>query len=239
MKKNNSCGVFPKLFLFGAILLTASGLFFACASSKVHHTGQEQEYEFEYLFEVKSPQEVIYNGLPHAISYIYTGTEKPDIIYYTSSMDQAEDRRGSRTDPTDSGTYYVRLIRPGTGKNTPAKEFYAIFIILKRPVNIEAEESQFAVFNGDPKRIRASAIPNVALSFSYYPNMELLETAKKSAANNPPGQSTFTRTFAGYRRIDRAPSEQGTYYVWIYYPGDKNNESASLDVEFTILPPRE
>ena len=113
------------------------------------------------------------------------------------------------------------------------------FLQIKRPVNIVAEETQFAIFNGDPKRIRAASEPAVTLSFSYYPNLELLETAKKSAINNPPGQSTVTQTFAGYRRVDRAPSEMGTYYVWIYYPGDKNNESASVDVEFTILPPRE
>lgn len=234
--KNNFSGNTPRTFVSIAMLLIAAGFFSACASET---EAVSQEIEKTYLFEVESPQQVWYNGKPQAISYLYTGETKPDIIYYNSQSDQAEDRRGSRADPVNAGAYFVRLIRPGSDKTAPVKEFYAMFIIQKRPVKIEAEKPQAAVYDGNPKRIHATAEPAVPLSFSYYPNLELMETAKKSAAETSPGQSTFTQTFRGYRRIDRAPTEQGTYYVWIHYPGDENNESASLDVVFTILPPAE
>ena len=43
--------------------------------------------------------------------------------------------------------------------------------------------------------------------------------------------------FRGYKRVERAPTEQGTYYVLVYFSGDKNHEPAKAKVEFTILPP--
>jgi len=234
MKGNNSVSVFPLQSLIFTVMLTfLCCIFSACAS------GADRKSRRESLFTVASPQEAVYNGRQQAISYLYAGEGKPDIVYYASQRDRAEDRRGSRTAPLDAGRYYVRLIRPGTGKAQNTREFYAEFIILKRPVRIQARENQQAVYNGDPKRVQASAEPAVSLSFSYYPNRELLEAAKSSAADTPQGQSTITRTFRGYRRIETAPSEQGTYYVWIYFGGDKNHESASAEVEFTILPPGE
>ena len=221
--------------LVSIAVLPAAGFFGSCATEKPQAAPPQQEEV--YLFDVRSPQDYVYSGKPQAISYIFTGDIKPDIVYYTSPRDRAEDRRGSRTDPVDAGTYYVRLIRPGKGKNVPAKEFFAVMNILKRQVKIDAEKTQTAIFDGNPKRITAVVDPAVPLSYSYYPNLELMEAAKKSSAENPPGQSTITQTFRGYRRVDRAPNEQGSYYVWIYYPGDDNHTSASVDVMFTILPP--
>ena len=231
---------FLQVLVIAGMLPALTGIFSACASSDTtnakSNAGQEQEEV--YLFEVRSPQELVYNGKRQAISYIYTGEGKPDIVYYASQKDRAEDRKGSRTDPVDAGTYYVRLIRPGRGRNIPAKEFFAVFRILKCPVKIEAAKIQEAVYDGNPKRIQAVVEPAVSLSYSYYPNLELMESAKKSATETSPGQNTMVQTFRGYRRVDRAPSEQGTYYVWIYYPGNDNYASASLDVVFNILPPK-
>jgi len=222
-------------------VLVLCGILLGCASAAPPELSETSEGNGQayraYIFEVNTYQEVVYNGRPLAISYTYNGEGKPDIVYYSSSRDRAEDRRGSRTDPTDTGTYHVRLLSPGTGKNIPTKEFFAEFVILKRPVNIEAEKKQRAVYNGDPKRIQASVTPSVSLSISYFPNKELMDAAKETVENTPPGQRTTTQTFAGYRRVERPPTEPGTYHVWIYYAGDNNNESASEEVEFTILPP--
>ena len=225
------------------LILAIAGIISACASafvsgSKTAPAGKEDKDEVQ-LFEVRSPQELVYNGKPQGIPYLYNGQDKIDITYFTSPRDRMDDRRGTQSEPVDVGIYYVRLIRPGKGKTVPAKEVFANLNIVKRPVKITAAKTQEAVYDGDPKRIQAAAEPSVSLSYSYYPNLELLETAKKSTAETPQGQSTITQTFRGYRRIDRAPSEPGTYYVWIYYPGDNNNETASLDVVLTIFPPEE
>jgi hypothetical protein len=218
------------------------GIYSACASSAPgdvkSNTNEKKEQDDIFLFEVRSPQDLVYNGKRQAISYLFTGEGKPDIVYYTSQKDRTEDRGGSRTDPMNAGTYYVRLLRPGKGKTIPAKEFFAILNIKKHPVKIEGVKIQEALFDGNPKRVEASVEPQVPLAYSYYPNAELMEAAKKSASETSPGQNTMVQSFRGYRRIDTPPSEPGTYYVWIYYPGGDNYDEATLDVVFTILPPK-
>ena len=233
--KNNLYGYILRVFVSTVMLLVAAAAFSGCASAS-GKTPASKEAE-PPLFEVRSPQNVVYNGKPQSIVYLYTGDEKIDVVYFTSPRDRADDRSGSTEDPADIGTYYVRLIRPGRGKTIPAKEVFATLNILKRPVKITAAKVQEAVYDGDPKRVHAAAEPPVPLSFSYYPNPELRETAKKATPETTPGQRTITQTFRGYRRVDAAPSEQGTYYVWIYYPGNNTNEPASLDVEFIISLP--
>jgi hypothetical protein len=87
--------------------------------------------------------------------------------------------------------------------------------------------------------VQAEAEPPVLLSYFYYPNQELRDTAVR-AAEETVRSGNIARPaveFRGYRRVDRAPIEQGTYYVWIYFPGDENHLSTSANVEFTILPP--
>ena len=243
---NQKSGRYASLpgLIIALTLPIAAGILTACASpapapvSAGHNIAPPQEQEELYLFEVRSPQDLVYNGKKQGISYYFTGDGKPDIVYYTSQKDRAEDREGSRTDPVDAGTYYVRLVRPARGKTIPAEEFFAILNIKKLPVKIEAAKTQQAVYDGNPKRVEALATPQLPLSFSYYPNTELMETAKRSASEAEPGQNTMVQSFRGYKRINTAPIEQGTYYVWIYYPGDDNHEAASLDVEFTIVPPK-
>ena len=235
--KNYFSGNISNAFIPIKILLIAAGLLSSCAAQTVLINEEQQENREVYLLEVNSPQEAMYNGKPREISYTYSGDTKPDVVYFMSSNDMAEDRRGSRTAPVNAGVYYVRVTPPAGNKDNPVKEFFITFIIRKRPVKIAAEKPQTVVYDGNPKRIQASADPPVPLSFSYYPNVELLETAKRIAEEASSGQESITQSFKGYRRIDRAPSEPGIYYVWIYYPGDENTESASLDVILSIEPP--
>lgn len=237
--KNRFPGCFPKTFIPAVILLITAGAFLGCASQAAGTAGPQQEKKGRiYLFEVNSPQEAVYNGKPHAIAYKYTGDAAPDIVYFSSSEDMAIGKGGSRSAPVNAGNYYVRLTRPVSDKNYDVREFYAVLSIKKRPVKIEAEKPQTMVYDGNPKRIRAASDPMVPLAFSYYPNLELLETAKKAAEEASSRQDSISQTFKGYRRIDRAPSEPGIYYVWIYYPGDENTESASMDVVLSIEPPK-
>ena len=110
----------------------------------------------------------------------------------------------------------------------------------KRPVKIITEEFQQAPYDGNPKRIQASSEPPVRLFISYYPNRQLMETAQRAVGEAPSGGNPtrrLTQTFSGYRRVEQSPVEQGTYYVWIYFPGDDNHETAHAQVEFTIIAP--
>jgi len=79
----------------------------------------------------------------------------------------------------------------------------------------------------------------VLLNYSYYPNSELMEAAIRTVKEASPGLNStqvLSQMFQGYRRVERAPTEQGTYYVWIYYPGDDNHLASEKRVVFTILP---
>ena len=92
------------------------------------------------------------------------------------------------------------------------------------------------MYDGTAKRVRASVQPNFPLLYSYYPNPDLREAAQKAAREAAGAENAVTQAFRGYRRVDRPPTETGTYYVWIYYPGDENYMSASTDVEFIVTP---
>ena len=196
---------------------------------------------------VVSPyQEAVYNGAPQPLSYRYNGETKPVIIYYPSPEARKEGRNGNMEAPVNAGIYYVRVQRyPGRNEHFPVEEFFAEYRILKCPVKINVKENQEAIYNGDPKRVQASADPPVLLMYSYYPKKELREIAQRNLAEDAASRRNSSRlsamlpagTFSGYKRVERAPIEQGTYYVWIYFPGDENHEAAHLDLEFTILPP--
>ena len=228
MKKYSVQPILRALVLSALLML----LFSACAGGKASLRNPR-------LF-VDSPQEAVYNGQAQAISVRYTGEKAPEILYYPSPEARKEGRAGSSGAPVRAGTYYVRVRYPGGNGHGPAEEVLAELRIHKRPVKIQAEEVQAAYYNGDPKRVLARAQPHVPLSYSYYPNRELRETAQRTereAATANSGRAP-SGTFSGYRRVERAPVEQGTYYVWVYFPGDDNHEPAHADVEFTILPPR-
>ena len=181
---------------------------------------------------VNSPQEAIYNGYPHPLSYQYTGNEKPDVVYFLSPESRGRKTGGSSRAPVNAGAYYAAV-------RSPYEEVHAELFIHKQTVKIESDKHQNAIYNGSPKRISAKSEPPVSLSYFYYPSREFMETAIRMAEESSQEEtpSLPSAEFRGYRRIDRAPSEQGTYFVWVYFPGDENHLSASAHIEFTILPP--
>jgi len=220
-------------------------VFSACASEEPAVTAAvavavRDEPVFPLLL-FDTSQVAVYNGQPQPISYYYSGNGKPEIIYYSSQKARMEDRGGSTAAPVRAGTYYVRARLTSENKHTPVREVLAEYWILKSQVKIEAEEIQYTYYNGDQKRIKAKVEPPVPLFYSYYPNRELMETAQRAVEEPIPGESSIrllTKTYSGYKRVDRTPFEEGTYYVWIYFPGDENHEAANANVEFTILPRR-
>jgi len=198
---------------------------------------EEEEVIFEY--NVPSPQVTVYNGTSQPIYYYCSGGDEPSIVYYLTPESRDAGRVGSTAAPVSAGFYYVRVKFPRY-----ASEFYAEYRIQKSPVAIRTEGKQSARYNGDPQRIIARAEPAVPLNYSYYPNLGLRDSAVNSARlpgseeSSRAGYSrSFSQTFDGYRRVDRAPIEQGTYYVWVFFPGDVNYEAAEAFVEFEILPP--
>jgi hypothetical protein len=111
----------------------------------------------------------------------------------------------------------------------PGKNDAASVITEKIPVKIIAEPKQIAAYNGAPRRVTAVAEPEVPLSFSYYPSAEIRE----QAAQNRPEQRRAA--LSGFKRVERAPIEPGTYYVTVYFPGDEQHLPASAEVDFTIV----
>ena len=229
------------IIISAGFLVLFAALFSACATAKKQYPDREKEpangdFGKKKLFSlvVPSPQEAVYDGKAQRFIFYYDGDEEPELLFYPSREARAMNRDGSAAAPVQAGVYYVSV-------RCDNEEAYAEFRILKHPVKIKAMDVQETYYNGNPKRVQASSEPDLPLSYSYYPNPELRAEAIKIALENavkgnyrPPPQSDFK----GYRRVDRAPSEQGTYYVWIYFPGDINHEAASAMVEFTILPPR-
>ena len=180
---------------------------------------------------VPTPQQVFFNGQRQPIKYEYSGDDTPEIVYYPSIRARDEERGGSYSAPARVGIYYVTV-------KCQYESASAEFRIQKRPVLIRTAKIQQAVYNGDPKRVQVEVDPPVTLFYSYYPNQELMEMAinaeKQSSEANT--ARTLSQMLQSYRRVERAPTEPGTYYVWIYHPGDENYMAAEARVEFTILP---
>ena len=202
---------------------------------------KEPERPITPLLIVPSPQEVVYNGEIQRLSYKYEGRGIPNIVYFATIQAWDENRESRAVTPVNAGTYYARVKYPQENINSPKEDIYAEFRILKQPVEIKTEKLQNAYYDGDPKRVQATSEPIVSLSYSYYPNRELMDNAVRNVAratNQADSVRSLTNTYRGYRRVESAPIERGTYYVWIYYPGNENLETAHEFVEFTILPPR-
>lgn len=231
-----------KYLLCAGFLLAISGAHYACATAVPvteddYKPGSENSGSTEkriiYPIIVQSPQEVMYSSNIQPFVYHYEGEEETEAVFYTSREDRMLDNFGTYINPQKAGTYFVSI-------RNRYEEVYAEYRIIKNPVKITAEENQKAYYDGDPKRVAVDIDSDISLSFSYYPNPalrdEAIKTAEKSAARGNPSQPQSE--FKGYKRIDRAPSEQGTYYVWVYFPGDENHETVSLKLELTILPPK-
>jgi hypothetical protein len=129
------------------------------------------------------------------------------------------------------GLYYVQ-VEILSRRNDADTEIIIEYFIDRAPVNIIAEEKQEALYNGDPKRIKAEADSPVRLSASYF-----LTPQARSAASLPDTQAEQrSAALRGYKRVERPPIEPGTYYVNVYYEGDKNYKPALKEIEFTIVP---
>ena len=220
-------------FLF--VALGASLLFHSCAGGAMtaaENTQPErpdapEEPRQSHSLIVPSPQELYFNGNRQPLKVEYSGDDDPEIIYYPTPRARDEERGGSYSAPARVGAYFA-LVRCRYG------EARAELRIVKRKVIISAESNQEAVYNGNPKRVQVEVDPPLTVFFSYYPNRELMESA--IAAEKQNSGMSFSQTLQGYRRVERAPTEPGIYYVWIYYPGDENNTAAEATVTFRILP---
>ena len=191
-----------------------------------------------------TPQTAVYSGEGQPVVFEYAGEGKPELMYYASPEARQNNLDGSSAVPVDAGDYHARIMYPRLDGYAPRGDIFVDYRILKCAVTIEVEVFQEAVYNGDQKRIEARAEPPVTLHYSYYPNESLRDAAVSAALGDEMENRsavtisrTFSRTYTGYRRVERAPTEQGTYYVWIFFPGDENHEFASALAEFTILPP--
>jgi hypothetical protein len=110
------------------------------------------------------------------------------------------------------------------------------YLIEKASVAVFADENPGAYYDGNPKRVLASSEPPFTLSFSYYPNAETRDAAAR-AFSQPDIQASVSEALRGFRRVERAPIEQGVYSVLVFFPGDENYYGAYKKVEFTIGPP--
>ncbi|MCL2834294.1 MAG: hypothetical protein FWD78_14070 [Treponema sp.] len=182
-------------------------------------------------------QEAVFTGSPLTIT-AYCESPVPLIITYYSSRDDYWMIRGGFFDgPVEPGTYYVNInSAPGYGYG-PAGDTLVEFCIKKAPVTITAEALQSAPYNGSPRRVLALAEPDVQLSYSYYPNAQLQQAALE-AFLRPDGnvQSSLSSALQNFTRVERAPVEQGVYYVLVFFPGNARYEPACAEVEFTIGP---
>lgn len=229
------------IIVFTVLAVCFARMFTACAStgkSGGAAAGTENNHTRETkrpsALTVQSPQDTIYNGRAQPVSFVYAGEDTPEVIYFRSPDAREAGMGGSHAAPAQAGVYYV-LIR------CEYEEAFVEYRVRKCPVKIETAETQSAFYNGNPKRVDAVIVPPVPVSYSYYPKQELRDAAIKAAMETAQGENSeasLATVFKGYRRIDSAPTEQGSYFVWIYFAGDENHESASAEVEFIILPPQ-
>jgi hypothetical protein len=190
--------------------------------------------------EIVSPlyQEAIYNGRPQPIEAKAEIDAPLQVIYYPSAAARWFDEDGYDYAPVETGVYYARIKRPSWNGYDRGEDVDVEYHIKKATVEIIADEGQNAAYNGDPKRVIASAEPDVPLSFSYYPNANVARAAIRALAQpDADTRSGISAALSGLKRVERAPIEQGVYYVVVYFPGDDNYHLAYKEVKFTIDPP--
>jgi len=182
-------------------------------------------------------QEAVYTGSPLPITASCDQGIPLIITYYTSIEDYHAIQRGFYDAPAEPGVYYVSVnCAPGYGYSHSDDQLVE-FTIKKAPVQIIADDRQTAAYNGSPRRVQASAIPDVPLSYSYYPNPELLQAAVDAFLQPDDAvQSSLSSALRNFTRVERAPVEQGVYYVLVYFPGDDRYEPVYRELEFTIGP---
>jgi hypothetical protein len=160
------------------------------------------------------------------------------VVYYASEDDRRSGHGGTRDVPVNAGHYSVKVERPAGNGYAAGTDVMLEYHIKKADVLINADARQSASYHGDPKRVAASAEPPLPLSFSYYPTPEARQAAVRALSE--PGEesrSTVSTVLRGFRRVERAPIEQGTYYAVVYFPGDDNYNLAYTEIDLTIGPP--
>jgi hypothetical protein len=227
---------FPVVFLSGAVAALLS--FGACNS--LPETEPPEEPDAASPPEIISPleQSVVYNGRPQPVDARAAGDILLIVTYYPSKGAWWFDEDGTREAPVNAGTYYVKISRPAGNGYAQGEDVMVEYHIKKAAVNIIAEKIQGASYNGDPKRVQARSEPGLPLSYSYYPSAGVRAAAAQAFSRpDESTRSTASAALRGLKRVERAPIEQGAYYVIVYYPGDDNYLPAYTEVDFTIGPP--
>jgi hypothetical protein len=169
-----------------------------------------------------STQRAVYSGRP--IPFI---VEPGFSVRYFPSPEALENGfSGSANAPVEPGRYFVRVEH----SRVPGDHAAAALVIERAYISFRAEKTQRARYDGNPKRVSVSSDPPVDLSFSYYPTEEIRREAVRIFSESG-RQQTAVR---GFRRIDRAPVEPGTYYAAVYFAGNKYYRPAVTEVDFTI-----
>ncbi|MDR0878388.1 MAG: hypothetical protein LBN21_10065 [Treponema sp.] len=178
-------------------------------------------------------QHTLYNGMPQPIdAQAAKADTAPFIITYFPSEDALYSNDGGTAEPpSEVGSYYARIERPAGNGYAAGPNVKVEYYIQKSFVNIQAEEKQEVFYDGNPKRITATADPPVELSTAYFPTQKAREAA--ALPESQAGQRA--QALRGLTRVERPPSEPGLYYVTVYYQGDQNYRPAAKEIEFSII----
>jgi hypothetical protein len=165
-------------------------------------------------------QHTLYTGKPQPIEARAAGEGPPPfVVTYFPSLEALERNEGGTAEPPSAvGSYYARIERPPGNGYARGRDIPVEYYIQKAFVNILAEEKQEALWDGLPKRARASAEPPVELTVTYYPY---------PGAGGPGAEGPLP--------LKEPPRDPGVYRAVISYPGDENYRDASREVEFSIV----
>jgi len=180
-------------------------------------------------------QEKAYNGRPQSV----TASCEPDIplviAYYNNPDDYWRIQNGFYDPPAEPGNYFVSVnCAPGYGYVLD-HDILVDFRIVRAPVRLTADRFQSSVFNGNPRRVQVNADPVVPLSYSYYPTRSLRQAAYE-AFMRPESERSLTSALQGFTRVESAPTEPGTYFVFVYFYGNDRYERACMEIDFEITP---
>ncbi|MFP3040676.1 hypothetical protein LQZ19_02530 [Treponema primitia] len=212
-----------------ALIISLTSIFLiaaACTGTKA--IGSAAAPEDPPIITSATYQHNLYNGKPQPIEAAAAKAgAAPFIITYYPSLEALEKDEGGTTEtPSAVGDYYVRIERPAGNGYARGRDIPVEYHIQKAFVTITAEEKQTAVYDGQPKTVKAAADVPVDLVFTYFPS----ETARRQgvAGNGQPSGGS-----------NQAPVEAGVYYVVVSFPGDRNYRDAAKDVELAITSPQD
>ncbi|GHV95665.1 hypothetical protein AGMMS50293_19850 [Spirochaetia bacterium] len=175
-------------------------------------------------------QSTVYNGEPQEVE-LRVREDAPLVVTYFDSREALEQGTGGTIEtPVEAGLYFVLVERPEGSGFAAGQDLVIEFCIERKALRITADSRQETLYDGSAKRVKAEADAPVLLSASYFPSAEARQAATRTDVQ-PEQRSAALR---GFTRVEHSPKEPGTYYVTVYYPGDKNYLPASKEIEFTI-----